>query len=152
VKRLLQPLDAGTEIEVAALVLNLACSKRCTQTICENNQLTRLVKLALHNQDMLLMKIIHKISEHEGPTKALFADLINNIVGAIKENVPQEFVTECFGTLANIATMQHVDICELMQSHQFMSYLTAVLESPVPKSRKCVGGNTGDFTNYCNVS
>ena len=142
------PRQDGAEIEVAALVLNLAASKRCTQVICGNNGLSLIVKFALQRQDVLLMKIVHKISEHDGPTKLAFAELINNIVGTVQETAKKEFVTECFGTLANLTTVPDVDYCELLQGYQLLQYVKAVLAKPMARTRQHAGGKTYIFLKY----
>ncbi len=92
-----------------------------------------------------MMKIVHKISEHEGPTKGLFRELINNIVSAVQETARKEFVTECIGTLANL-TMHDIDYCELLKGYKLLPYIKSVLSKILPRSRKYLGGKWSDPT------
>ncbi len=71
-KLLLNAPDDQPEIEVLSLCINLAGNKRCAQLICEGNGLKLLMKRAFKHRDPLLMKMNRNLSQHDGPTKALF--------------------------------------------------------------------------------
>ena len=69
---LLECSDERADLEVMALCINLATNKRNAQIICDHNGLRLLMKRAFKFKDPFIMKMIRNISQHDGPTKALF--------------------------------------------------------------------------------
>ncbi|TMS20742.1 Kinesin-associated protein 3 [Larimichthys crocea] len=60
------------EVELISLCINLAANKSNAQIICEGNGLKKLMKRAVKLKDVLVMKMIRNLSQHNGPTKSLF--------------------------------------------------------------------------------
>lgn len=60
-------LSAGTEADdvMVALCINLALNKTNAQQMADNSRLHSLMSKALSNQDVLIMKMIRNISEHD---------------------------------------------------------------------------------------
>lgn len=70
-KLILECPDELVEPETVALGINLACSSRNVQIICNGSGLKLLMKRALKTKDSLLFKMIRNISSCPGTTKNL---------------------------------------------------------------------------------
>ncbi|ELU10175.1 hypothetical protein CAPTEDRAFT_219515 [Capitella teleta] len=110
------------ELEVMALCINLASNKRCAQLICEGNGLRLLMKRAFKFRDPLLMKMIRNISQHEGPSKALFIDYISDLANAIKTEESEDFKLECVGILGNL-TIPDLDYELLLKEYDLVPWI-----------------------------
>ena len=64
--------DELVDPETVALGINLACSPRNVQIMCNGPGLKLLMRRALKTQDSLLLKMIRNISKCQGDTKKLF--------------------------------------------------------------------------------
>ncbi|XP_073332682.1 kinesin-associated protein 3a [Pagrus major] len=117
--------DCGEEkmdVELISLCINLAANKNNTQVICEGNGLKMLMKRALKLKDVLVMKMIRNLSQHNGPTKSLFLDHIGDLAAQISEDEAEEFVIECLGTLANM-TIPDLDWALVLKEYKLVPYL-----------------------------
>ncbi|KAK7945363.1 hypothetical protein WMY93_001091 [Mugilogobius chulae] len=110
------------EIELISICINLAANKRNAQVMCEGNGLKMLMKRALKMKDCLLMKMIRNISQHDGPTKALFIDYVGDLAAQIRAEEDEEWVVECLGTLANL-TIPDLDWELVLKEYNLVPYL-----------------------------
>lgn len=110
------------EIELISICINLAGNKRSAQLMCEGNGLKMLMKRALKMKDCLLMKMIRNISQHDGPTKALFIDYVGDLAAEIRAEEEEEWVVECLGTLANL-TIPDLDWELVLKEYNLVPYL-----------------------------
>ncbi|CAL8306648.1 unnamed protein product [Lota lota] len=118
-------LDCGEDrmdTELISFCINLAANKRNAQVICEGNGLKMLMKRALKLKDILMMKMIRNLSQHNGPTKNLFVDYIGDLAAQISEEEVEEFVIECLGTLANL-TIADLDWELVLKEYHLVPYL-----------------------------
>ncbi|XP_040895979.1 kinesin-associated protein 3a [Toxotes jaculatrix] len=117
--------DCGEEkmdVELISLCINLAANKSNAQVICEGNGLKMLMKRAMKLKDVLVMKMIRNLSQHNGPTKSLFLDHVGDLAAQICEEEAEEFVIECLGTLANL-TIPDLDWALVLKEYNLMAYL-----------------------------
>ncbi|XP_033838597.1 kinesin-associated protein 3-like [Periophthalmus magnuspinnatus] len=110
------------EIELISICINLAANKRNAQLMCEGNGLKMLMKRALKKKDCLLMKMIRNISQHDGPTKALFIDYVGDLAAEIRAEEEEQWVVECLGTLANL-TIPDLDWELVLKEYNLVPYL-----------------------------
>lgn len=121
-QRLYEHREEGFEMELISICINLAANKRSAQLMCEGNGLKMLMKRALKMKDCLLMKMIRNISQHDGPTKALFIDYVGDLAAEIRAEEEEEWVVECLGTLANL-TIPDLDWELVLKEYNLVPYL-----------------------------
>ncbi|XP_068564073.1 kinesin-associated protein 3-like [Cebidichthys violaceus] len=117
--------DCGEEkmdVELISLCINLAANKSNAKVICEGNGLKMLMKRAVKLKDVLVMKMIRNLSQHNGPTKSLFLDHVGDLAAQISEEEAEEFVIECLGTLANL-TIADLDWALVLKEYNLVPYL-----------------------------
>ncbi|KAK6313764.1 hypothetical protein J4Q44_G00152230 [Coregonus suidteri] len=102
--------------------VNLAANKRNAQVICEGNGLKMLMKRGLKLKDVLIMKMIRNLSQHDGPTKNLFIDYVGDLAAQIGAEEREEYVIECLGTLANL-TIRDLDWELVLKEYNLVPYL-----------------------------
>uniref|UniRef100_A0A4W6D4T1 Kinesin-associated protein 3a n=1 Tax=Lates calcarifer TaxID=8187 RepID=A0A4W6D4T1_LATCA len=110
------------EAELISLCINLAANKSNAQVICEGNGLKMLMKRAVKMKDVLVMKMIRNLSQHNGPTKSLFLDHVGDLAAQISEEEAEEFVIECLGTLANL-TIADLDWALVLKEYNLVPFL-----------------------------
>uniref|UniRef100_A0A667YSD9 Kinesin-associated protein 3a n=1 Tax=Myripristis murdjan TaxID=586833 RepID=A0A667YSD9_9TELE len=110
------------DAELISFCINLAANKRNAQVICEGNGLKMLMKRALHLKDVLMMKMIRNLSQHDGHTKNLFIDYVGDLAAQINNEETEEFVIECLGTLANL-TIPDLDWELVLKEYNLVPYL-----------------------------
>ncbi|XP_067452223.1 kinesin-associated protein 3a [Thunnus thynnus] len=115
-------VEEKMDVELIALCINLAANKSNAQVICEGNGLKMLMKRAVKLKDVLLMKMIRNLSQHNGPTKILFLDHVGDLAAQISEDEAEEFVIECLGTLANL-TIPDLDWALVLKDYNLVPYL-----------------------------
>uniref|UniRef100_A0A7N6BA36 Kinesin-associated protein 3b n=1 Tax=Anabas testudineus TaxID=64144 RepID=A0A7N6BA36_ANATE len=84
--------------------------------------LKMLMKRAVKMKDVLVMKMIRNLSQHNGPTKSLFLDHVGDLAAQITEEETEEFVIECLGTLANL-TIPDLDWALVLKEYNLVLYL-----------------------------
>uniref|UniRef100_A0A7N8YBR5 Kinesin-associated protein 3a n=1 Tax=Mastacembelus armatus TaxID=205130 RepID=A0A7N8YBR5_9TELE len=84
--------------------------------------LKMLMKRAVKLKDVLVMKMIRNLSQHNGPTKSLFLDHVGDLAAQISEQEAEEFVIECLGTLANL-TIPDLDWELVLKEYNLVPYL-----------------------------
>uniref|UniRef100_A0A3Q3K3R5 Kinesin-associated protein 3b n=1 Tax=Monopterus albus TaxID=43700 RepID=A0A3Q3K3R5_MONAL len=117
--------DCGEEkidVELISLCINLAANRSNAQLICEGAGLKMLMKRAMKLKDVLVMKMIRNLSQHNGPTKSLFLDHVGDLAAQINEGEAEEFVIECLGTLANL-TIPDLDWALVLKEYNLVPYL-----------------------------
>ncbi|KAM9331295.1 kinesin-associated protein 3 [Gastrophryne carolinensis] len=129
-KMLFECSSDRVDLELISFCINLAANKRNAQLICEGNGLKMLMKKALKFKDVLLMKMIRNISQHDGPTKNLFIDYVGDLAAQISNAGEEEFVVECLGTLANL-TIPDLDWQLVLQEYKLVPYLKEKLQPGV---------------------
>ncbi|XP_076359971.1 kinesin associated protein 3 isoform X2 [Tachypleus tridentatus] len=122
VKLIMECPEERVPLELIALSINLTTNKRNAQIICESNGLTFLMKRVFEHQDPLLMKIIRNISQHEGPTKTLFLDFVDDLAVATQQSDNEEFVLECLGVLGNLS-VPDLDFERLLKKHNLLQWM-----------------------------
>ncbi|XP_027145727.1 kinesin-associated protein 3a isoform X4 [Larimichthys crocea] len=110
------------EVELISLCINLAANKSNAQIICEGNGLKKLMKRAVKLKDVLVMKMIRNLSQHNGPTKSLFKKHVGDLAAQISDEAAEEFVIECLGTLANL-TIPNLDWALVLEEYKLVPYL-----------------------------
>ncbi|KAM9762921.1 kinesin-associated protein 3a [Menidia menidia] len=114
--------EENIDVELISLSINLAANKSNAQAICEGNGLKMLMKRALKRKDVLVMKMIRNLSQHNGPTKNLFLDHVGDLAAQISDGGAEEFVIECLGTLANL-TIPNLDWALVLKEYNLVPYL-----------------------------
>ncbi|KAM9720043.1 kinesin-associated protein 3-like [Menidia menidia] len=115
--------EEDLEAELISLCINLAANRKNAQLMCEGNGLKMLMKRALKTRSCLLMKMIRNISQHEGPTKALFIDYVGDLAAEVRAGgEEEEWVLECLGTLANL-TIPDLDWELVLKEYNLVPYL-----------------------------
>ena len=105
-----------------ALAINLAANKRNAQLTCEGNGLRLLMERAFTYQDLLIIKMIRNISQHEGVTKTLFIEFIGDIADAVYRTENDEFVLECVGILGNL-NLPDLDFTRLLKEFEMVNWM-----------------------------
>ncbi|XP_022237019.1 kinesin-associated protein 3-like [Limulus polyphemus] len=122
VKLIMECPEERVPLELIALSINLTTNKRNAQIICESNGLTFLMKHVFEHQDPLLMKMIRNVSQHEGPTKTLFLDFVDDLAVATQQSDNEEFVLECLGVLGNLS-VPDLDFERLLKKHNLLHWM-----------------------------
>ncbi|XP_077390774.1 kinesin-associated protein 3a isoform X2 [Festucalex cinctus] len=110
------------DFELVSLCINLAANKVNAQVMCEGNGLKMLMKRSMKLKDILMMKMIRNISQHNGPTKNLFLDHVGDLAAQINMGKSEEYVIECLGTLANL-TIPDLDWALVLKEYNLVPYL-----------------------------
>ncbi|XP_061635119.1 kinesin-associated protein 3a isoform X2 [Phyllopteryx taeniolatus] len=110
------------DFELISLCINLAANKINAQVMCEGNGLKMLMKRSMKLKDVLVMKMIRNISQHNGPTKSLFLDHVGDLAAQISLENDEEYVIECLGTLANL-TIPDLDWALVLKEYNLVPYL-----------------------------
>ncbi|XP_077439270.1 kinesin-associated protein 3a [Vanacampus margaritifer] len=110
------------DFELISLCVNLAANKVNAQVMCEGNGLKMLMKRSVKLKDVLVMKMIRNISQHNGPTKSLFLDHVGDLAAQINVEKSEEYVIECLGTLANL-TIPDLDWALVLKEYNLVPYL-----------------------------
>ncbi|KAM8838685.1 kinesin-associated protein 3-like isoform 1-T1 [Synchiropus picturatus] len=126
IPQLMQMLFSHGEGEFDATLIsicvNLAANKMSAQLMCEENSLSTLMRRALRMKDCLLMKMIRNISQHDGPTKALFIAYVGDLAAEIRAEQDEAWVLECLGTLANL-TIPELDWELVLKEYNLVPFL-----------------------------
>ncbi|KAJ7986251.1 hypothetical protein DPEC_G00338010 [Dallia pectoralis] len=102
--------------------INLAANQRNAQVICEGNGLKMLMKRSLKQKDLVVMKMIRNLSQHDGPTKNLFIDYVGDLAAQVVGEEEEDYVIECLGTLANL-TIPDLDWDLVLKEYNLVPYL-----------------------------
>uniref|UniRef100_A0A673ZKL7 Kinesin-associated protein 3a n=1 Tax=Salmo trutta TaxID=8032 RepID=A0A673ZKL7_SALTR len=121
-KMLFECGESHMDPELISFCINLAANKRNAQLICEGNGLKMLMKRGLKLKDVLIMKMIRNLSQHDGPTKNLFIDYVGDLAAQIGAEEREEYVIECLGTLANL-TIPDLDWELVLKEYNLVPYL-----------------------------
>nr|XP_029489144.1 kinesin-associated protein 3 isoform X3 [Oncorhynchus nerka] len=121
-KMLFECGESHMEPELISFCINLAANKRNAQVICEGNGLKMLMKRGLKLKDVLIMKMIRNLSQHDGPTKNLFIDYVGDLAAQMGAEEREEYVIECLGTLANL-TIPDLDWELVLKEYNLVPYL-----------------------------
>ncbi|XP_055799658.1 kinesin-associated protein 3a isoform X1 [Salvelinus fontinalis] len=121
-KMLFECGESHMEPELISFCINLAANKRNAQVICEGNGLKMLMKRGLKLKDVLTMKMIRNLSQHDGPTKNLFIDYVGDLAAQMGAEEREEYVMECLGTLANL-TIPDLDWELVLKEYNLVPYL-----------------------------
>ncbi|KAM9357507.1 kinesin-associated protein 3a isoform 2-T2 [Symphorus nematophorus] len=114
--------EQAMDVELISLCINLAANESNAQLICAGNGLKMLMKRAVKLKDVLVMKMIRNLSQHNGPTKILFLDHVGDLAAQINEDEAEEFVIECLGTLANL-NIPDLDWALVLMEYNLVPYL-----------------------------
>ncbi|XP_041705213.2 kinesin-associated protein 3-like isoform X2 [Coregonus clupeaformis] len=118
--------ESPMDPELISFCINLAANKRNAQVICEGNGLKMLMKRGLKLKDVLIMKMIRNVSQHDGPTKNLFIDYVGDLAAQMGGEEREEYVIECLGTLANL-TIPDLDWELVLKEYNLVPYLKDLL-------------------------
>ncbi|XP_070765223.1 kinesin-associated protein 3a [Enoplosus armatus] len=121
-KMVFDRVEEKMDVELLSLCINLAANKSNAQVICEGNGLKMLMKRAVKLKDVLVMKMIRNLSQHNGPTKSLFLDHVGDLAAQISEEEAEEFVIESLGALANL-TIPDLDWALVLKEYNLVPYL-----------------------------
>uniref|UniRef100_A0A673WG09 Kinesin-associated protein 3a n=1 Tax=Salmo trutta TaxID=8032 RepID=A0A673WG09_SALTR len=114
--------ESPMDPELISFCINLAANKRNAQVICEGNGLKMLMKRGLKLKDVLTMKMIRNVSQHDGPTKNLFIDYVGDLAAQTGVEEREEYVIECLGTLANL-TIPDLDWELVLKEYNLVPFL-----------------------------
>uniref|UniRef100_A0AAZ3SSD7 Kinesin-associated protein 3 n=1 Tax=Oncorhynchus tshawytscha TaxID=74940 RepID=A0AAZ3SSD7_ONCTS len=87
-----------------------------------SNGLKMLMKRGLKLKDVLTMKMIRNVSQHDGPTKNLFIDYVGDLAAQTGVQEREEYVIECLGTLANL-TIPDLDWELVLKEYNLVPFL-----------------------------
>uniref|UniRef100_A0A8C7SVL9 Kinesin-associated protein 3a n=1 Tax=Oncorhynchus mykiss TaxID=8022 RepID=A0A8C7SVL9_ONCMY len=94
----------------------------CIPQVRLGNGLKMLMKRGLKLKDVLIMKMIRNLSQHDGPTKNLFIDYVGDLAAQMGAEEREEYVIECLGTLANL-TIPDLDWELVLKEYNLVPYL-----------------------------
>ncbi|XP_077572431.1 kinesin-associated protein 3a [Stigmatopora nigra] len=114
--------DLKMDFELISLCINLAANKTNAKVMCEGIGLKMLMKRSVKLKDVLVMKMIRNISQHNGTTKSLFLDHVGDLAAQISLEQSEEYMIECLGTLANL-TIPDLDWALVLQEYNLVPYL-----------------------------
>ncbi|XP_077450882.1 kinesin-associated protein 3a isoform X3 [Stigmatopora argus] len=114
--------DLKMDFELISLCINLAANKTNAKVMCEGIGLKMLMKRSVKLKDVLVMKMIRNISQHNGTTKSLFLDHVGDLAAQISLEQSEEYMIECLGTLANL-TIPDLDWALVLKEYNLVPYL-----------------------------
>ncbi|KAJ3266811.1 Kinesin-associated protein 3 [Chytriomyces hyalinus] len=135
-KMILEYRGERVNTELMAVAINLATSKRNVDVIVDDNGLKFLVKRALKTRDILILKMLRNISMHEGETKFMFLDYIDEFMNMLlkSSDVPEVFV-EVIGIIANL-TIPDFDFAKLAKTYSLVELVQKKLADAVEFARR----------------
>ncbi|KAI8609481.1 kinesin-associated protein 3 [Chytriomyces sp. MP71] len=125
--------------ELMAVAINLAASKRNSDMIVEDNGLKFLMKRALKTRDVLLLKMLRNISTHDGDSKFMFLDYIDDLMNLLLKcsGIP-ELLVEVLGIAANL-NIPDFDFAKLAQAYSLVELVQKKLAESVTVANKAKG-------------
>ncbi|KAJ3093007.1 Kinesin-associated protein 3 [Quaeritorhiza haematococci] len=134
IKTILEHKGERVPVEVMALAINVAANPRNAEVICEDNGLKFLMKRAIKTRDTLLFKMLRNISQHEGDTKMLFLDYIDDLMNLLLKafNTP-DLLVEILGILGNL-TIPDFDFAKLAEAYNLLDYVSKWLSTVITQT------------------
>ncbi|RWS29206.1 kinesin-associated protein 3-like protein [Leptotrombidium deliense] len=150
-------------MQIMALLINLATNRRNAQLICDNGQLQVLINKAMEPQqkskemltNILLLKLIRNLSQHDDPFKMLFLDYVEmfvkcvvnhrckygedlskakleDFVNADFDEYEEMFVIEVLGILGNLSFMPQINWLHLFKKYSVFDWIKIRLKPGSP--------------------
>ncbi|RWS10991.1 kinesin-associated protein 3-like protein [Dinothrombium tinctorium] len=151
-------------MQIMALSINLVTNRRNAQLLCENGQLQRLIDRAIKaskemkemQTNILLLKLIRNISQHDDPFKMIFLDYVENFVkivvnhkckygddlskvnlddfvnGGDFDEFEEMFVVETLGILGNLSFMPQINWLHLFKKFSLFDWIKIRLKPGSP--------------------
>lgn len=122
-------LSAETTMDpvLVALCINLSVDANNSQQMADNGRLHALMTRAFQSQDVLLMKVVHNIAEHNA-TRATFVEFVGDLAKAVTESKQEDFIVECLGILSNLH-LPELDWAEIFRHFDLTSWVKNILKS-----------------------
>lgn len=122
-------LSAETTMDpvLVALCINLSIDANNSQQMADSGRLHALMTRAFQTQDVLLMKVVHNIAEHN-VTRATFVEFVGDLAKAVTESKQEDFIVECLGILSNLH-LPELDWTEIFRHFDLTSWVKNVLKS-----------------------
>jgi len=137
-KMILETKGDRIDVDLIALGINLACNQKCAEYMCEDQGIKFLMKRAIKTRDPLLLKMIRNISIHDGPTKMLFLDYIDDIMLLLENSVKNpEILVELLGILSNL-TIEEFDWAKLTDTYHLLELIASQLQEVCANSKTLV--------------
>jgi hypothetical protein len=137
-KMILETKGDRIDVDLIALGINLACNQKCAEYMCEDQGIKFLMKRAIKTRDPLLLKMIRNISIHDGPTKMLFLDYIDDIMLLLEKSVKNpEILVELLGILSNL-TIEEFDWAKLTDTYHLLELIASQLQEVCANSKTLV--------------
>jgi len=134
-KMILETKGDRVDVDLIALGINLACNVKCAEYMCEDQGIKFLMKRALKTHDPLLLKMIRNISMHEGPTKMLFLDYIDDIMLLLEKSLKEpDLLVELLGILSNF-TIEEFDWAKLTDTYHLLELIASQLQEVCVNSK-----------------
>jgi len=134
-KMILETKGDRVDVDLIALGINLACNIKCAECMCEDQGIKFLMKRALKTHDPLLLKMIRNISMHEGPTKMLFLDYIDDIMLLLEKSLKTpDLLVELLGILSNL-TIEEFDWAKLTDTYHLLELIASQLQEVCVNSK-----------------
>jgi hypothetical protein len=134
-KMILETKGDRVDADLIALGINLACNVKCAEYMCEDQGIKFLMKRALKTHDPLLLKMIRNISMHDGPTKMLFLDYIDDIMLLLEKSLKTpDLLVELLGILSNL-TIEEFDWAKLTDTYHLLELIASQLQEVCVNSK-----------------
>jgi len=134
-KMILETKGDRVDVDLIALGINLACNIKCAECMCEDHGIKFLMKRALKTHDPLLLKMIRNISMHDGPTKMLFLDYIDDIMLLLEKSLKTpDLLVELLGILSNL-TIEEFDWAKLTDTYHLLELIASQLQEVCVNSK-----------------
>ncbi|KAJ3331374.1 hypothetical protein HDU76_003351, partial [Blyttiomyces sp. JEL0837] len=146
IKMVLEYKGERVNVELMAVAINLATSRKNAELICEDNGLKFLMRRALKTRDTLILKMIKNVAEHEGDIKMLFLDHIDDMMHLLLRNAGnQEIMAEVLGIMSSL-TIADFDFAKLAEAYGLLEFIQKRLALSLSTTVKAATANTrGDM-------
>lgn len=143
--KFLEDLGKYPSIELLALLINLSTNRRNAQLLGEQDfirkLLAKIVSSSLKHEDILILKLLRNISQHEGSFKIIFAEFVTELVRLfvrkkptpISEKIADEdededlAVIEVLGILGNLENVPGINWLGINQKLDFWTKIEEIL-------------------------
>lgn len=145
-KMILEYKGERVNIELMAIAINLATSSKNALMICDG--LKFLMRRALKTRDVLLLKMLRNVAFHEGDTKMLFLDYIDDLMHLLLKSLTIPDITvEVLGLLASL-NIPDFDFAKLAETYGLLDLVQKRLEMAVSAAAAATAAATaGDMSS-----
>lgn len=144
--------NADYKIILYKLLANLAINENLAEIIINNNNFQEIIKLALLENDIHLLRLCRNISCHPVDSfKMPFFDLIPNLIQLIRQSVDNSLhLIEYFAILTNLSTngLNKIDWINIFQQNTLYEFLLNFLKNNALNDKKSINDKHLAIVNH----